>query len=170
MATDTGNIFYVRNAVQKALFDKELKGQLSDGWWENASPHDHYRDWCNAEVVVAKPDEPLGHVFSTMRQNYALDAKGLLDCVGDRMLAICREASGDPNYTLAQMRKELRDLKAHMRNWLQSEFYLNLERQAKARRSAQRPSEMPAFTAPEHLTRYTFTSERSPSTANLNGQ
>ena len=48
----TGGILAFRNAVQKALFDIELCGQLSDGYWENATPHDHWEVWCDAETVV----------------------------------------------------------------------------------------------------------------------
>jgi len=41
------NILYVKNENQVALFENEIKGQISDGMWENASPANHWKVWCN---------------------------------------------------------------------------------------------------------------------------
>lgn len=76
-----------RNLVQKNLFDIELSGQISDGHWENARPMDHWKDWCNTNTEVG---EKVGRDFYTQKDNYNLSDKFLLDCVGDRMLNICK--------------------------------------------------------------------------------
>lgn len=74
----------VRNAEQKVLFEQEIRGQISDGYWENARPFDHHRPWSKCQVVV-DPDN-IGRDFYAMKNNYGLNSKNLLDCVGDRML------------------------------------------------------------------------------------
>lgn len=76
------NILAVRNIAQKVLVEKELQGQLSDGKWENATPHGHWKPWCEAEVVVS---EKVGRNFSVRKDNYQLASKELLDVVGPRM-------------------------------------------------------------------------------------
>jgi len=78
-----------RNEIQKALFEVELQGQISDGMWENARPFDHWKVWGNCEVTVG---EDVGRDFYAMKDNYAFDSKNLLDCIGDRMVAICNMA------------------------------------------------------------------------------
>ena len=51
------------------LFKEEITGQLSDGTWENTRPLDHWRYWCNAEVVV---DFKPCHEGWPMKTNYNL--------------------------------------------------------------------------------------------------
>ena len=72
-----------------ALWRAEIAGQLSDGAWENASPRDHWRFWCNLESKLG----PAPKLVSTSRPtkiNYGLSA--LISIVGDRMLSIGRIA------------------------------------------------------------------------------
>lgn len=99
-----------RNLVQVALFDEELRGQLSDGYWENTRPLDHWRPWCDATAVVAKKGEIVGRNFYADKDNYAFDSSKLLECVGDRMLEICRRVAG-AGFTMKMMKEELRDMK-----------------------------------------------------------
>jgi hypothetical protein len=68
--------------TQALLFELELKGQISDGYWENSKPYDHYRVICEAEVVV-DPDQ-IGLNFYTSR-SYNFANATLVECVGDRM-------------------------------------------------------------------------------------
>jgi hypothetical protein len=42
----------LRNNDQVALFKEELVGQLSDGAWENTTPHNHWKGWSDAELGV----------------------------------------------------------------------------------------------------------------------
>ena len=85
---------YFRNARQAVLFDHELKGQISDGHWENARPHDHWRQWCDAEVGV-KPDDPhvaLAGSGEPKRKNYNFSDSELLEVIGERMIGLVRLA------------------------------------------------------------------------------
>lgn len=76
-----------RTAVQAVLFENELKGQISDGHWENSRPQDHYKQWCGAEVLVG---ENVGRDFYAKRDTYNLCSKDLLDVVAKRMLGYAR--------------------------------------------------------------------------------
>lgn len=76
-----------RTPVQKALFELEIQGQLSDGHWENARPYDHWKPWCKAEVLVG---EKPGRDFYAKKDNYALTSKELLSVVAKRMLGYAR--------------------------------------------------------------------------------
>lgn len=97
----------VRNKAQKILFDEELSGQISDGQWENSTPHGHWEPWCDAEVVVG---ENVGRTFYARRDSYNFLNKELLEIVGDRMVeAVQKEI---PSYTEEDMRADLKDLKA----------------------------------------------------------
>jgi len=100
-----------RNVIQVALFEREIKGQLSDGYWENANPMDHHRTWCDAVAVVG-PN--VGRNFWTVKSNYNLIAAPLLDAVGGRMLTICEDVLGRPGFTMRQLRAELKDMKTIM--------------------------------------------------------
>lgn len=79
-----------RNDVQATLWEKEISGQISDGFWENARPGDHWKAWCRAQVAVAGPSEAVGRDFLTVRDRYSLTNHDLLDVVGHRMLAYAR--------------------------------------------------------------------------------
>jgi len=75
-------IINFRNEHQVTLYECELKGQISDGYWENSRPYGHWKIMCNAEARVG---EPLGPNFWP-RRRYNFAAKDLIDVVGHRML------------------------------------------------------------------------------------
>jgi len=77
---------YLRTSSQAALFEAELKGQFSDGYWENR-PGDHWQPWCQCQAEVGTA---VGRDFPAHIDRYALDNKALLSVVGDRMLVIGR--------------------------------------------------------------------------------
>jgi len=87
----TGTITF-RTRVQKALWDYEITGQLSDGHWENAGPQNHWEFWGSLEskvgsdVGVVRGDKPC------LRYAYDLANENLFDVVGDRMLMIAKAA------------------------------------------------------------------------------
>lgn len=86
---------YVSNLVQKVLFLAELQGQISDGNWENARPHDHYKPWSALRwdsVTIARDPADCGRTFWAQKDNYALGSRDLMDIVGDRMLLKARMA------------------------------------------------------------------------------
>lgn len=71
-----------RTAVQAALWEHEIVGQLSDGKWENDTQCD-WRAWAGAKVEVG---EPVGRTFRVRgRQRHALDDADLVKWVGARM-------------------------------------------------------------------------------------
>lgn len=71
----TNNILSFENRVQVELFTCELQGQLSDGRWENSSPHDHWEPWCHAEVTYGKE---VGRNFNVRRDGYCFTETSLL--------------------------------------------------------------------------------------------
>lgn len=84
---DASGTLYLRNIEQVALFELELKGQISDGQWENARPGNHWQAWCRAEVKVG---DPVGRDFDVRRDRYGLTSSELLDVIGGRMLGQVR--------------------------------------------------------------------------------
>ncbi len=91
----TDKIVFANN-IQKALWENELRGQISDGVWENSRPYGHYKVWCNAKVEVAKAGEPTGRNFWAEKDNYNLLAP--VEYVGDRMLIIAALAEMFPKF------------------------------------------------------------------------
>lgn len=93
MRTDKDDIFFA-SVTQAALFEHELKGQLSDGMWENAAPNDHWKFWCDLRVRVAPPGTEARvvtqHPWAVKKKGYNFAA--LYPIIGDRLLAIGRMA------------------------------------------------------------------------------
>ena len=79
------NTFTVRSVAQKALFDYEIKGQLSDGQWEGARPRGHWLPWSNADIVVAQEGSAVGRNFSA-RDTYDLTVLAGNDVIRGRMI------------------------------------------------------------------------------------
>lgn len=85
------NTLAFRNSAQAALFQYELAGQISDGYWENSRPFDHWKPWCNAHVIVDPAN--LGKDFYAGRESYNFTSKDLLDVVSERMIYKARVAT-----------------------------------------------------------------------------
>lgn len=96
-----------RNEVQVTLWKKELCGQISDGYWENSRPHNHYQEITSADVQVGSPLGPVG--FHTKRV-YNLAAKDLFDIVGTRMLEYVREMPGYGDFRMWELKREIKDM------------------------------------------------------------
>lgn len=84
---ETTRTIYFRNFTQKMLWDFEISGQISDGYWEN-SPGTSYRFWTGLGTSVDSSNPRVEADIVPQRINYNLSNKELLDNVGDRMLAI----------------------------------------------------------------------------------
>ncbi len=69
--------------TQAAVFELELKGQISDGKWEN-DPSSNYETWCDAKVLVSDNEDDLGRDFYVSK-NLGFSSKELFEIVGDRM-------------------------------------------------------------------------------------
>ncbi len=105
----TDKIVFANN-VQKALWENQLRGQISDGVWENSRPYDHYKVWCNAEVTVAKNGEPTGRNFWAQKDNYNLLAP--IEYIGERMLVTAALGEMFPNFE-GQLPESADDFKSY---------------------------------------------------------
>lgn len=105
---DEGNTIRVNTQAQKWLLENELKGQISDGMWENTNPQNHWEAWSNAKVIV-DPQNP-GRNFRAVKDNYQLNSKNLLEVVGDRMVDDVKKETGK-DYGEKAMMKDLADLR-----------------------------------------------------------
>lgn len=90
---------YFRNRNQVILYECELKGQISDGNWENSQPFHHWEKPCNAEALVAKNEKELGLNFYPSL-NYGFSSPRLFDVVKYRMLFYVKIYNTFPNLSL----------------------------------------------------------------------
>lgn len=87
---------YVKSEIEKILFFNEIRGQISDGLWENSRPSDHYRFWCDftPDDVIVTNDNNTGiktdERWKIRKNNYNFTNSKLLKYVGDRMLNIVK--------------------------------------------------------------------------------
>jgi len=73
----------LRSKVQALHYVSEIRGQISDGHWENLNVRDHWQPWCDCEVRVGSPQ---GRDFFVKYDRYGLTSKSLLHVVGNRMI------------------------------------------------------------------------------------
>ena len=104
------NILTFATERQAFIFTNEIQGQLSDGIWENASPHYHWNVWCNAKVTVG---EDAGRNFYADKTGYNMFL--VIEYVGDRVLRETSERFGLINYTEKDLRDDLRAIKKAMK-------------------------------------------------------
>lgn len=100
--------FTFSTVTAAAIWSAEVSGQISDGTWENASPHDHYRFWCNLKPAVGDVDKVDFVGAGPVRTRYAItrlpnlkwnddgspNNTGEVYILRDRMLAYGRMAKG----------------------------------------------------------------------------
>lgn len=94
MNTNRNGHIYFRTYTQVALWECEIKGQISDGMWENSNPSAHWKFWCDLEGTMAV-DEPCvvpldEKKYDVRKTRYGLSR--LIPIIGDRMLKIGRLA------------------------------------------------------------------------------
>lgn len=96
---NTGNYTVgFRNQNQVVLFEKELTGQISDGYWENSRPYDHYKLPCWARPFVARTESEIGRNFNARMYNFS--APELLEAVGNRMINLVKLSRAFPHIPL----------------------------------------------------------------------
>jgi hypothetical protein len=78
-----------RTIGQAVLFTHELRGQISDGHWENLNKKDHYVPWFKCEVAVGIP---VGRDFDVRYDGYNFTSKTFLEVIWRRMLGQVRVA------------------------------------------------------------------------------
>lgn len=97
----SNNIITFRNFTQKALWDNEISGQLSDGKWENSNVDS---DIYSATAKVGTP----GVNFKTYkRANFNFASTDLIDIVGERMLLIAKASKYTKNENIINASKYL---------------------------------------------------------------
>jgi adenosine deaminase len=79
---------HLKNDIQKALYERELEGQFSDGLWENSRTQD-WKTWTSVDVIV---DGELYTTVPEYKKHYNCANKELVDYVGGRMVSIARWA------------------------------------------------------------------------------
>lgn len=96
------NTLVVASIEEKILYIYEIRGQLSDGNWENTRPYDHWRPWCDVswQSCVVDPKN-VGPEFWAHKNNYRLT--DLIQYVGDRMLSYLNLYAWNPDAVLAYL-------------------------------------------------------------------
>ena len=118
------NVIAFKNQAQKILFDGEIRGQISDGYWENARPCDHYKSWCQA-ITIVDPKNP-GRNFYVTKDNYGLTSPTLLEIVGARMIESVQKGTNDASYDKKRLRADLREMSAIFKTF--NQHYINWEK------------------------------------------
>ena len=85
----TGTIAFASD-VQATLWDACITGQLSDGYWENSRPHDHWHFWCGLQLVTGSPGVVAAPYERCLKNNYNL--KAIKEFVLDDLLKTGRMA------------------------------------------------------------------------------
>ena len=83
-------IFNVASRTQAVIFECELKGQISDGNWENSVPMKHWMAPCEATVIVNPSN--IGRNFRAMR-TYAFAGAWLVNPKSENFVADCHNRS-----------------------------------------------------------------------------
>lgn len=96
-----GHTINFRTFSQVILFECEIKGQLSDGHWENARPHTHWIVPCAATARVATKPELIGASFYPTRK-YNFAARELLEIVADRMIGFVKVYTAFPELPFSE--------------------------------------------------------------------
>lgn len=95
---------FVRNEAQVILMNRELKGQLSDGNWENEETDE--RLWF-CDVRIAHRGDKLGCNWN-VKHAVDFDDDFMVEIIGFRMVNYCKERY--VNYDLWQLHEDLQDL------------------------------------------------------------
>jgi hypothetical protein len=94
---ETTGILHLSSHSLAALWTHEITGQLSDGWWEGAKPHDHWKFWVKLTVKVGEKNEVERHYGAVYgvypkKNKYALEKLLTIECIQERMLKMGRMA------------------------------------------------------------------------------
>lgn len=96
-----GHTINFRTFSQVILFECEIKGQLSDGHWENARPNGHWITPCSATARVAPSPETIGASFYAERK-YNFAARELLEVVDERMIGFVKVYTAFPDLPFSE--------------------------------------------------------------------
>ena len=105
-----------RNKNQVVLFEKELKGQISDGHWENSRPFGHWEIPCSAVAYVAANDSEIGRNFQSRKYNFS--DPDLLEVVGNRMQNLVKLGQAFPHIPVDELFDIDSNPKEEIENWI----------------------------------------------------
>lgn len=120
MKNEGYGILHLKTKEAYVVFTEEIKGQISDGAWENSRPYDHWIFWSNTNAIV---DGNLGLEIkegTPLKRNYNLFH--LIPYVGDRMLAYIASVKMDKDPTLTNYLMEFTNL---IKNPGQDSYWIN---------------------------------------------
>lgn len=91
MMNNNGVIAF-RTGSQRALWEHEIRGQLSDGMWESARPFEHWRAWVHLTPVISNDSKPFVKFSGRWpsKVKYALLRLMAIPEICDRMVVIGR--------------------------------------------------------------------------------
>jgi hypothetical protein len=99
---DTSTIITFKDPIEKALFDEELTGQISDGMWENT----RNTEWLWAAKTQLGDSNAIS--FHSYHGKTGFRFASLIEHVGDRMIEVGKRF--DPDYNEKKLRKNLRNI------------------------------------------------------------
>lgn len=91
------NTITFKTRSQAVIFENEIKGQISDGMWEN-TPGTDWRTWCFMEVHVG---EQTGRSCQVRKDGFALHK--LIEYVGERMILQAKLARAYPELSFQML-------------------------------------------------------------------
>lgn len=93
-------VMYLPTVSAAAIFENEIKGQLSDGAWENARPYDHWKIWSDIKCKIGSPKT----IFINNRPiKTSYNLHSLIQYVDDRMIATGKLAT---NFSIEEINTE----------------------------------------------------------------
>lgn len=92
----TMNEIRFENLAQVVLYECELKGQISDGHWEDDDT-DHWKVMCDAKATVAEKENEVGLNFTPERE---YDFCEVVDVLSDRMIRYVKICYSMPEHVL----------------------------------------------------------------------
>jgi len=113
------NTITFKTRAQANIFENEIKGQISDGMWENTNGTD-WSTWSKTEVLVGDNSGRTGYVRKT---GFALER--LIPIIGDRMIHHARLAIAYPEASFETLYK-LESAKFAMNFTRQDDYYASI--------------------------------------------
>lgn len=81
-------VIVFRTLSQLLLWKHELRGQFSDGMWENSRPYDHWRPWCDLEAEDGGRGPYIRFNVGRWPSKTKYNLAALIPIIGDRMCMI----------------------------------------------------------------------------------
>lgn len=142
--TNTNGTISLPSMTAVALWNNEFLGQMSDGYWENARPHDHWRFWVGMKAVYGELCVTSLMTNRCTKTNYNFEA--LIRDGGDRMRATGRMVRAGANADDKDVLSAAEYMPATLEEWT--------ERKANNRWEQAYVGKYMAFVTPERARRF----------------